>query len=61
MPDRREALTKISSSLQQTVLALEALTQPDDEHLPIGMRHLLDAIDRVDVAATAHLDRKAAQ
>jgi len=58
MPDRREALTNISSSLQQTVLALQALTQPGDEHLPIGMRHLLDAIDRVDVAATDYLDRR---
>lgn len=58
MPDRRGALTNISSSLHQTVLALQALTQPGDEHLPIGMCHLLDAIDRVDVAATANLDRR---
>jgi hypothetical protein len=50
MPDRREALTNISSSLQQAAVGLEALTQPGDEHLPIDMRHLLNAIDRVDVA-----------
>ncbi len=58
MPDRREALRNISSSLTQTVDALQALTQPDDSDLPIGMRHLLDAIDRVDLAANAVADRR---
>ena len=60
MPDPRE-LTNISASLQQAAVALRALTEPGDEHLPYAMRHLLDAIDRVDVAATARLDRRAAQ
>lgn len=60
MPDRRQALTNISSPLQQAVQGLQALTQPGDSDLPIGMRHLLDAIDRVDVAAVAHLDRRPA-
>jgi hypothetical protein len=58
MPDRREALAQISSNLQQAVQALQALTQPGDSDLPISMRHLLDAIDRVDLAASAHLDRR---
>lgn len=60
MPARSEVLTNISSFLQQVVLALQALTQPSDEHLPFAMRHLLDAIDRVDVEATDDLDRRAA-
>ena len=59
MPERREALTNLSSSLQQAVPALQALTQPGDEHLLFAMRHLLDAIDRVDVEATGDLDRRA--
>ena len=59
MPDRREALTNISSSLQQTVSALQALTQPDDKNLPISIIRLLDAIDRVDVAiAAAHTNHR---
>lgn len=60
MPDRSEALTNISSSLQQVVPALQVLTQPGDEHLPFAMRHLLDAIDRVDVEVAGDLDRRAA-
>jgi len=58
MPDRRLALTNISSALQQQANALQALTNPDDADLPIGMRLLLDAIDRVNVAASASLDRR---
>ncbi len=58
MPDRREALRTISSSLTQTVDALQALTEPNDRDLPIGMRHLLDAIDRVHLAANAVADRR---
>ncbi len=58
MPDRREALTHISSSLQQAAQALQALTQPGDTNIPTGMRHLLDAIDRVDVAAGPVTDRQ---
>ena len=53
MLDRREALTNISSSLQQTVLALQALTLPEDQDLPVGIVRLLDAIDRVDISAAA--------
>ncbi len=53
MPDRREALVHISNSLQQAAEALRALTQPGDTDIPAGMRHLLDAIDRVDTAASA--------
>jgi hypothetical protein len=60
MPERREALTNLSSLLQQAVPALQALTKPGDEHLPFAMCHLLDAIDRVDVEATGDLDRRAA-
>ncbi len=56
MPDRRLALTNISSALQQQAAALQALTHPDDADLPIGMHLLLDAIDRVNVAASASLD-----
>ncbi len=59
MPDRREILTNISSSLQQAVSALHALTLPDDENLPVGIVRLLDAIDRVDIAANA-ADRRPA-
>jgi len=58
MPDRREALRNISSSLTQTVDALQALTEPNDSDLPIGMRHLLDAIDRFELAADAVADRR---
>lgn len=61
MPHRREALTNLSRSLQQAALALQALTLPGDTDLDIGMRHLLDAIDRVDVAATPDLDRRVVQ
>jgi hypothetical protein len=50
MPDRREALTNISSSLQQVVPALQALTLPGDNNLPMCITSLLDAIDRVAVA-----------
>ena len=57
MPDRRLALTNIASALQQHAAALQALTKPDDSDLPIGMRLLLDAIDRVNVAASAPLNR----
>ena len=53
MPDRRLALTNIASALQQQAAALQALTSPHDSDLPIGMRLLLDAIDRVNVAASA--------
>ena len=60
MPERREVLTNISISLQQVVPALQALTQPGDEHLPFAMRHLLDAIDRLNFEATDDLDRRAA-
>lgn len=60
MPDRHEALTTISSSLQQTVAALRALTRPDDKDLPVGIIRLLDAIDCVDVTAGADLDRRTA-
>ena len=57
MPDRRLALTNISGALQQAD-ALQALTNSDDADLPIGMRLLLDAIDRINVAASAPLDRQ---
>ncbi len=50
MPDRRQALTNISSSLQQSVYALQALTLPGDDNLPMSITSLLDAIDRVAVA-----------
>ena len=59
MPDRHLALTNIASTLQQAD-ALQALTRPDDSDLPIGMRLLLDAIDRVNVAASAPLDGRTA-
>ena len=58
MPDRHLALTNIASALQQQAAALQALTKPDDSDLPIGMRLLLDAIDRVNVAASTPLDRR---
>ncbi len=51
MPDRRPALRDISSALRLQADALQALTQPGDSDLPIGMRLLLDAIDRVDLAS----------
>jgi hypothetical protein len=60
MPDRRLALTNISSALQEQAAALQALTQPGDSDLPIGWRLLLDAIDRVNVAASAPLDARTA-
>jgi hypothetical protein len=60
MPDRRLALTNIASALQQQATALQHLTEPDDSDLPIGMRLLLDAIDRVNVAAAAPLHRRTA-
>jgi len=58
MPDRRLALTNISSALQQQAAALQAFTNPDDADLPIGMHLLLDAIDRVNVAAFTSFDRR---
>ena len=58
MPDRRLALTNISGALQQQADALQALTNSDDADLPIGMRLLQDAIDRINVAASAPLDRQ---
>ena len=58
MPDRRLALTNISSALQQQAAALQAFTNPDDADLPIGMHLLLDAIDRVNVAASTSFDRR---
>ena len=51
MPDRRPALKEISSALRQSAVALQALTEPGDSDLPIGMRLLLDAIDRIDVVS----------
>jgi hypothetical protein len=61
MLDRREALTDISGDLRHAAAALQALSLPDDAHLPSGMRHLLDAIDHVDVAAAAQIDPRAAR
>jgi len=58
MPDRRLALTNISSALQQQAAPLQAFTNPDDADLPIGMHLLLDAIDRVNVAAFTFFDRR---
>lgn len=58
MPNRRLALTNISGALQQQADALQALTNSDDADLPIGMRLLLDAINRINVAASAALDRR---
>ena len=60
MPNRRQTLTNISSALQEQAAALQVLTQPGDNDLPIGWRPLLDAIDRVNVAATAPLDCRTA-
>jgi len=58
MPDRRLALTNISSALRQQADTLQAPTNSDNADLPIGMRLLLDAIDRINVAASTHLDRR---
>ena len=60
MTDRREALSTVSAALREQVVALQALGEPRDHDLPIGMRLLLDAIDRVDRAAGADLDQSAA-
>ncbi len=60
MPDRHLTLTNIASTLRQQAEALQALTRPDYRDLPIGMRLLLDAIDRVNVAASAPLDGRTA-
>ena len=51
MPDRRPALKDISRALRRQAEALQGLTQPGDSDLPIGMRLLLDAIDRIDVVS----------
>ena len=37
MPDRPETLTKIASVLREQANALQGLTQPGDQDLPIGM------------------------
>ena len=60
MPDRSTALSTVSASLREQVVAMEALSEPSDHHLPFAMRHLLDAIDRVDVAVGASMDRRTA-
>lgn len=58
MPDQREALTNISKALREQAHALQALNLTSDHDIPHAMRLLLDSIDYVDVAATAHLDRR---
>jgi len=60
MTDRRLALTNISIALQEQAGALQALTQPGDSDLPIIWCVLLDAIDRIDFAASAPLDGRTA-
>ena len=67
MPDRHLALTNIASALQQQADALQeqagalqALTQPGDSDLPIIWCVLLEAIDRIDFAASAPLDGRTA-
>ncbi len=58
MPDRREALTNISKALWEQAHALQELNLASDHDIPQCLRLLLDAIDYVDVAASAHLDRR---
>lgn len=48
---RSQALSNLSSKLRELVPAMQALSEPSDRNLPLAMRQLLDAIDRVDVAA----------
>ena len=60
MPDRRLALTNISIALKEQAGALQALTEPGDSNLPIVWRVLLDAIDRINFAASAPVDRRTA-
>ena len=60
MPDRRLALTNISLALQEQAGALQALTQPGDSDLPIIWCVVLDAIDRIDFAASPPLDGRTA-
>lgn len=61
MTDRREQLLKASSSLREIAVALQALTDPSDHILPVGLRSLLGAIDEIDfvshLAAEASGDR----
>lgn len=58
MPHRRLALTNISIALQEQAGALQALTEPGDSDLPIIWCALLDAIDRIEFAASVPLDRR---
>ena len=53
MPDRSEALSNISAKLREFVPVIQALTEPSDNNLPVGIIRLLEAIDLVDVAAGA--------
>jgi hypothetical protein len=48
---RSQALSDLSAKLRELVPAMQALSEPSDRNLPLAMRQLLDAIDRVDVAA----------
>jgi hypothetical protein len=60
MPNRRHALTQISNALKVHAADLQALTEPGDHDLPMGWTMLLDAIDRIDIAAVASFDKRAA-
>jgi transcriptional regulator with XRE-family HTH domain len=48
MTDRREQLLKASTSLREIAMSLQALTDPSDHILPVGLRSLLNAIDEID-------------
>lgn len=48
---RSQALSDLSAKLRELVPAMQALSEPSDRNLPLAMRQLLDAIDRMDVAA----------
>ncbi len=60
MPDRRHALTQSSSALKVHAADLQALTEPGDHDLPRGWTLLLDAIDRIEIAAVASFDKRVA-
>ncbi|MEG3169218.1 hypothetical protein U1737_13575 [Sphingomonas sp. LB3N6] len=55
MPDRRD-LKNIANTLREQAQKLQAFNLPSDHDIPQGMRLLLDAIDRVDVAVLSNFD-----
>jgi hypothetical protein len=60
MPDRREFLNAISDALLLQHGVIRSCDESEEHSLIMAARLLRDAVDYINVAATAHLDRRAA-